>query len=163
MLADEKKTSLVHKLIGLYGHLISKKSAVSPGGVEYNPIIFNDSISLSIELRNKIEAIESESEVRQDLYHLKQQINSITKDANQSILEIYAILQRIEQVLNQYSRELKNSERHDPKQPIQQKTLGSGELSLRGKLAQVNQFKKEINKYRRALLSKQRNLKKILL
>lgn len=147
------------------GQFPQKQNAISPGGVEYNPSIFKESILLTLELQDKIESLEQHSEQFQSLVQLKKQIHSLGEDTDDSILQVSKILKQLVELLNQYTNDLNllNQGLSKSRTRIQLNQANPPFFSLETRLDKVNLLKKQLTEWQSLLLSRHLNLSRKIL
>lgn len=148
------KNWLGNKLMDLSFQIFPKNQATSIGGVEYNPYIFQDSIEVLLDLRQRIDFLEQKSEQLHSLDQVKKQINLLRQDTDQSILETYTILQQIGQLLTRYSDDLRQAEQTAGKEK-------HSANSLKTCLDKVAFIRKQLRRYQSNLLRNHRNLSEL--
>jgi len=148
------KKWLDHRVARFCYNYIFKTMAVSPGGVEYNPAYFSDSLLLLAKLREKIEELEEQSEQFRYLHELKKQINLLSMDTNQSIIQITALLTQIIVSLNSHVSEARYQYVSD--QMRSNRSVNPEKLKMR--LLEINQYKKQLQDFQTILLTKRNHL-----
>lgn len=149
------KKWIENKIVKFCYDFIMKNMAVSPGGVEYNPLYFNDSLVLMEKLRQKIEELEEQSEQFRHLNQLKKQINMLSLDTNQSIAQISTILTQIIVALNRHVSEARYQYVSD--ENMLESSNTTREI-LKKRLVEINQYKRQLQDYQTLLLSKHSSL-----
>jgi hypothetical protein len=129
--------------------------STTPGGVEYNPTYFTDSLVLLGKLREKIEELEEQSDQFRHLNQLKKQINLLGLDTNQSIMQISTILTRIIVMLNTHVKEAHYQYTHD-ETPLNRSHLANEVLKRR--VLEINQAKRQLQDFQAVLLTKRNHL-----
>ncbi len=144
------------KLLKCSNHLIPLDISMHSTGVEYNPELFQEPLTLLLQLGAKIEALESQSEKFQYLNNLKNQIKLSIQESNQSITQLTQILNKILGFLNQYSQDLHKFKANFQHQKAISRNHKSNEVvfNLTRRQVQAYILKRQIKRYKTVLAEK---------
>lgn len=155
----ELKKWVGFKLLKCSNHFIPLDLWTLPPGVEYNPELFQEPLTLLLQLGAKIEALESQSEKFQYLNNIKNQIKLSIQESNQSITQLTQILNKILGFLNQYSQDLHKFKANFYHQKVISRNHKSNEVvfNLTRRQVQAYILKRQIKRYK-TVLAEKRNL-----
>jgi hypothetical protein len=156
----ELKKWVGFKLLKCSNHLIPLDLSTYSTGVEYNPELFQEPLTLLLQLGAKIEALESQSEKFQYLNNLKNQIKLSIQESNQSITQLTQILNKILLFLNQYSNDLHKFKANLYHQKAVSRNHRSNEVvfNLTRRQVQAYILKRQIKRYKTVLAEKRNSL-----
>lgn len=134
---------------------------VSPGGVEYNPTLFQESVAMTSGLNERVSRLEKQSEYIKMFNDLKNDVKTISFETSASILQVYLVINQISVYLGQQIKHLKGQKNLllQNNNPAQKSSDRTKLYAIDTQLRQAQSFKRQLQDFQRILMSKHMALK----